>query len=484
MQLFNSAKQTTYKFLFSRFRHRFSAADPAEIQRISEKAVLLAFHRAHRRSPAYARLLKESGVHAARIRTIQDFTAEVPILDKKALYARFRPEEMFPELRTESAGRVWTSSGSSGFYSFGLETPKQLSATGLSIDFLLDYIFDITAHKTLFINCLPNPWPIAVRCAHIANVGTRTDVANFLIKKMSGVYSQLILGGEPLLLKKILEEGIQNGIDFSKIIIHLAIGGEFCAEHLRQYLLKLLGELPSTVRHKKRIALLSMGLAEFGIGVFFELPPLAHLRARLLSDRTSFDNEFETVTAFPPQMFQYNPYATFVETTQDADGRSRIVLTNLSSKTGFPFVRYNTFDAGHIFSHSKVARFLSTHYPNLDTSLLFPFPVVFSEGKATSVPISQDTALEVDEAKELLFSFDSMCNHITGCFRISNDTDSSATEMLVQLKPGIDPATFPLSVFAGLQTALQNRKIALALVPYHQFPTSMELSFEKKFEYL
>ena len=486
MEWIHQTKQRFLRYLLHKKAAELAALSPTVIEQRSESAAIHAFHRARKQSPFYARLLEEQGVDPERIRTISDFQTQVPIVDKKTIYSS-DALKLFPNLLRESSGRIWSSSGSSGTCSFGFEPLRQLQAASLGIDFMLDCIYNVTSVRTIVFNCIPNPWPVIPRFSHYTDLGTRTDIAVHLLEKLSGVYDQFIIGGEPLLLKKLLEEARAAGSPLERRRIHLITGGEFVSEHFRQYLLSLLNEgRPATenVDQSANSVLLTLGLAEFGAGVLFEMPAPAALRARIVK-LPALRDALIGDRPFCPQIFQHNPFATYVETPQNDRGKRRLVLTSLDPDAALPLIRYDCGDLAERISYNEFIGRAQRVMPDFRPDGLFPFPFVLASGKDAAVAASP-TAPETsaDEAKELLYSFQGLLPHLTGFFRMTRDKSNAAVRLLVQLGATTEKDDLPPDAVTQFESAATQRGWIVEWIQHRRFPVSMGLRFDKKFEYV
>ena len=131
--------------------------EPQKLIHLSEQKTLKAFLRAADHIPAYSQYLKEQGVDPQNIQTINDFRTSVPVIDKDKtfrLYSR-KMKKLCLLGEVKDVRTIICSSGHSGCFSYGLNTQKELKKNQESIDFLLEYLFQVESKKTLLINCLP-----------------------------------------------------------------------------------------------------------------------------------------------------------------------------------------------------------------------------------------------------------------------------------------------------------------------------------------
>ena len=470
--------------------HRFSATlqvrqriallrrlSPQRLGNMSETAAVRSFHRALRRAPAYAAFCRDHGIDADKVDTIEAFRQRVPVLDKSLLLERFDVADLSPDLAASPSGRVWSSSGSSGRFTLGFDTPRKAAAAARATLLLLQYGYGVLEKKTLFINSISTPWPLSVPFVHHADVGTRSDLGAALLCKMGAVYDQFIIGGEPLLVKKLLEEAIREGVDFKTTRIHLILGGEYVAESLRDYFSRLIN--PDGVSDTNTV-LLTMGMAELGVGLFFELPNLARIRAAIAADAGAFPPIVGERRAACPQLFHYNPLSVFVETVVDADGDPHFVLTDLSPDAPFPLVRFDTGDLGRILDRKLLETLRDGAGGGAPPSL--PFPVVAALGRAPRIATDSGD-ISPDEVKEMLYAVHDLLPKLTGVFHLEPSIDGMPARVRVQLGPDVAPASLPAAALARLEHSAAARGLTVEPVPWAQLASVMGVRYERKFSY-
>jgi phenylacetate-coenzyme A ligase PaaK-like adenylate-forming protein len=104
---------------------RAEAFDPEPVARATEARALASFRRTARAVPAYRSVLRESCVDPRQIVTIGDFHRLVPVVSKERLFDSYRLSALVANGRIGDGTLVFTSSGYSGSFSFGVETQQQ-----------------------------------------------------------------------------------------------------------------------------------------------------------------------------------------------------------------------------------------------------------------------------------------------------------------------------------------------------------------------
>ena len=97
-----------------------------QVMRQADRAALRAFHRAAKRVPAYRNFLAEGGVDPARVTDIEAFRRLVPLTDKSSVFTANGLPSLCVDGRVDDIVCVYTSSGYSGEFSFGVETVSDM----------------------------------------------------------------------------------------------------------------------------------------------------------------------------------------------------------------------------------------------------------------------------------------------------------------------------------------------------------------------
>lgn len=476
-------RKFVYQVYFRHLENSIGLASPSQYSRRTEGLVLTAFKSAWKRSPAYRDYLIRNGVKLNKIKCLKSFCTEVPVLTKEELFQHFDAQDIFPGIVKHHSGRIWLSSGTSGRYSFGFEKNSN-SSLSLGNEFMLHYFLRILTRKSLFINCLPDFWPLPSRFSQFSNVGTRTDLAIALLRRFSKIYKQFIVCGEPLLLKKLVEEIKDDGFDLSKLSLHFILGGEYISHNLKQYILNSLNPLSESETQPVNMAFSTMGLSEFGLSVFFETPLVERLR-----DEANRNSELCSLLSqnqlfFVPQIFQYNPLCTYVEAIEGASGESCLVLTNLDSRAEVPLIRYNTRDIGYKYSFEEFNHLLSLHPSSHTRSFEFPFPFVVVSGRNPAIDLGDGSIISSCHAKEILYASHDLLPKITGYFIISPSDAGSPPTIRIQLKQAISTRDISRNIKDRIRKRFRSFSIKVKFAPYGSFLSAIGLLYNKKLCYI
>ena len=199
-----------------------ASLEPTKLKALSEKKTLKAFQRAALKVPAYEQFLKEHNAPVSSIKTIEDFKKLVPLLDKDKTFKLYTDniKKLCVDSEINNIHEIVSSSGHSGLFSYSLINKKESAMSQDTIDFMLDYIFNVGGKKTLLINCLPMGVKIHSSLVTIADTSVRPDIVISAIKTFAASYEQIILIGENSFVKKCLEDGAESGIEWKKLKMH------------------------------------------------------------------------------------------------------------------------------------------------------------------------------------------------------------------------------------------------------------------------
>ena len=178
---------------YRRLARVLERADPRSLMAAGERRAIRVFRRAARSVPAYRRLLEAKGVDPRSVRTIEDFKAWVPIVDKRSLFASHELREVCVGGGLDDFSLIYSSSGHSGTFSFGGETRRQVRAAERRVEFLLETTFRALSRKTLVINCLSSGVKVPTGRIPRAETSVRPDVVLALIEKLRNLLGHALL---------------------------------------------------------------------------------------------------------------------------------------------------------------------------------------------------------------------------------------------------------------------------------------------------
>ena len=479
MSLLGHIRDRLVRWQYARISRRLQTASPGELVAAGERKALQAFHRAARLVPAYRRILRQHGVDPQAITSIQAFKEKVPILDKETVFVENDLRDLCAGGSLDDVSLFYASSGHSGVFSFGVETRDVAGRNALALEFALQRNFRVLDRKTLLINCLPMGVKIHTRTLPLAETSVRPDVIWALIRKLRDEFDQFLLAGEHLFLKKVVEEGTEHGVPWKDLVVHAVTGAEYVAEGFRSYLASLLGidlESPDS-----GMIGINFGLSELSLSIFSE--NFETLRIRRLAHRdVAFRRAlYGRETTICPNIMQYYPQRTFIETVPGPDGRHELVVTMLDPASKLPLIRYNTRDVVETLSHARLAEILrdSGHESLLPA---WPLPVGVVWGKLKPLVTQGGQRVYPEEVKEALYADLSVAAAVTGNFRLE-DADRG-TVLLVQLREGREAVPDLRRRLAARLGDYVATDVQLELMPYRTFPYGFDHDFERKNRYV
>lgn len=441
----------------------------------SDDLALEAFRQAARSVSAYRTLLNEAGIKIETIATPADFKT-LPVLEKASTFQRFGIVELCRDSQLGRLGSVLTSSGHSGIFAFGLNDAETLPAMSAWIDNLLDLLFGVKSKPTLLINCLPMGVKVPTQACTLAETSVRPDMAVGLVKALSVHYSQIILVGEAAFIKHLLELGQRSGVDWTRLLVHVIVGEEPLAENARKYLEHLLGA--DVAYPNDGLIASSMGVAELGLNLFSEVPPVAPLIAlrRLLHENAPLRQRLLGNTACVPSLFTYDPRRIFVE----FDSAGRLIVTTLETHLRIPLIRYATGDRGGFLQvPAEIKPEIEAH--GIPWDLLQVFPIVVIEGRGEFASVG-GLRVYPEEVKEGIYHDPRLAALITANFRIVSGPDN--VRVRIQLSPGVTRTEEIEKEFLAAISLYVTAPISVVCEPYETFGSGMTLDYERKFSYL
>jgi len=447
-------------------------SDPKILVRLGEKSLIPSFRRAIK-MPAYAGLLKAKEVDYKHIKNIESFKKNVPVFTKEDFFADFDVSNLCIGGNLDSMRIAMSSSGMSGLFSYGINTAENQEAIAHAIDIALDYAFEVSKKKTLLINCLPVGMRIFTRIP-IAEASVRSDMALAIIKKFSSHFQQTILIGDPHFLKKLIEEGLSDGIDFKNIQINLILSQDWFSESFRSYLSCLVG----IDINDAQTGLIgsTMGIIELGLNLFHETVETVRLRHKAQRDPALMKKLFGKELKICPIIFQYYPNSIFLETTNSHE----VVFSMLNKNHTIPLIRYNSKDIGFILSYNNLKRILIEEQLSEELIPDLKLPLIALSGRQGRCLTIGEKTVTPEEIKQGLYDNFKAANSTTGYFRLSKESNN-AGKIEVQLKKGVKKSP---SIKQNLSTALLEYSaidLRVVIYNYHEFPYAMELDYERKF---
>jgi phenylacetate-CoA ligase len=439
--------------------------------------LLRTFQRAATHAPAYRTLLEEHGVQAARVTDFSAFSRLCPVLSKSTTFDRFSIDQLSIDGRLGDLAEVLTSSGRGGRFSFGVSTREEAAATIDFLDDAFDAAFRIKSRSTLAINCLPMGVGFSSRYMTVATTSVREDMALALVKTFGRHYDQMLLVGDPMFMKRLVDHAREMAVDWTRYRVHAILGEEVFGERCRGYLAGGLGV--DLERPGHGLVLSSFGVGELGLHLGYETPTTVAIRRAALAD-PDFASELFGSTAEEggslPMLFAFDPLRVWIEIMNaDACGYGLMTISMLDHNRTIPLLRYQTGDLGTVLGGEHVAEVVARYRVHLDDEIP---PALFGLRGRDSEALPNGSYVSV--YKDALYADHRAAEHLTGALRLT--FEGARCTMHVQLVPSasVDPSV-QQRIAEGVPPDARPERVVLW--PYHEFPFGMTLDYERKFSH-
>lgn len=315
-----------------------------------EKTAWELFHEAAEHIPAYKDFLHKHGVDNSAVRSIDDFKI-LPITNKDNYLRAYPLEDLCLDgVLNKERWVIASTSGSTGEPFYFPRTRFQDEQFALTAELVfLDY-FEIDKKSTLFIDCFAlGVWiggMFSYQAAkYIADSGKyafsiitpgadKTETLK-AIRSLAHRFDQIILGGYAPLVKDLIDDGRDAGIDWSRYDMKYFFAAEGFTEGYRDYIAKNGG-----ARNIYTAMINHYGTAD--LGTMSHETPLSILARRFAVQNPDLYHEVFGETNRLPTLTQFIPELYFFE---QVDGR--LLCT---SRGGLPLVRYDLKDRGNVYT--------------------------------------------------------------------------------------------------------------------------------------
>src|SRR5258708_3438861 len=396
---------------------------------LQRKNTLGLFQEMVRSVPAYAKFLKQNSFDPAKVKNYEDLKT-VPFINKENYFQKFSIPELVWKEHFKTTPFVFTStSGSTGQPTYFLRDEN------------LDWQYSVLAEMflkngrkgtTLLINCFGmGVWIggvityLAFRYAAlrgypltIITPGVNKKEISHSLKNAAPHFDNVILAGYPPFIKDVIDEGILEGINFSKHM-RLFFAGEVFTENFRNYLAKEL-----KLRNIYFDTLNIYGTAELG-AMAFETPAAILIRRLALKNPEVYEELFHNKRL--PTLAQYNPMFVNFE----AEDNNILI----SARSAMPIFRYKIGDNGGVLRLSQIeAAFVKSHI-NLRSEArklgieLFELPFVYVYERSDLSTKLYGAIIYPEPVKEALLD-KRLRKHVTGKFTMITKFDSKQNEYL------------------------------------------------------
>ena len=312
------------------------------------------FHQAAKRVPAYKDFLHTHGINPDLIQTKGDFQ-KVPLIDKDNYIRKYPLESLcWDGSFSQPPWVISSTSGSTGEPTYFPRTTKQDKLYAALAEMYLRDNFSIHKRTTLYVNCFAMGVWIGGVFTHqavkmvadrgeyslsIISPGINKSEAIKAVQRLGDKFDQVIIAGYPPFVKDLIDDGIQEGLDWSQYNVGFIFSAESFSEAFRDYIFRKSG-----VKDIYRGSLNHYGTVDLGT-MSHETPVSVLIRRLSLQHRPLFTRIFQHITKVPT-FTQYIPEMFFFE---DLEGS--LVCTG---DGGFPLIRYDLKDNGGVLSFSQI----------------------------------------------------------------------------------------------------------------------------------
>lgn len=429
---------------------------------------LIAFHEAAKNCNWYNKLLTQYECTPSMVNNINDFRNLVPILTKESVFEAIRSEDLVPNT-PGTIQIIMLSSGHTGKFSMGVISRKEVEEMSEKTDAFLEYIFGIREGEAFVINA--SSMGVRTFTGHTCcDTGPRSDLVVELLRNISPFYEKTVVIADPYLVKQIVEESIDEGIDYSNRKIWFISGGEWLPESLRKYVHKLIGKCGE--RPEEGFWSAIFGVTELGYPLFFETSQMVVMRSRMAEDSCSLGLKYidKMGRCSVPFLFEYFKSQLFLEQINGLDGIPELVFTLPDPGRIIPMIRYKTGDTGELIN-------VINQYASASS-----FGQVLFWGRSNNWLVTGTEKVMINDIRELLFADDRLATNITGYFTL--EQQRKKVLLSIQLKRKGRRTV-------GMKNLLQDRLnyfypsgIEVSLNGYYHFKQQMGLDMERKFNHL
>jgi phenylacetate-CoA ligase len=325
-----------------------------------EKMALELFRQMAQRVPAYKDFLAKNSFDYKTVRTARQLE-DIPRVDKDN-YLRAYPLEMLC-WDGDFAGQPWvisSTSGSTGEPFYFPRSAVQDEYYAITAELYLRENFQIHKKSTLYVDAFAmGAWIGGVftyeAVNRVAKKGyplsiitpgiNKAEVINS-IRKLGADFDQVIIGCYPPILKDIIDQGIEEGLDWAKYNLGIVFSAEGFSEDFRDYIIQKAGlanPFTSTLNHYGTVDLGTMS---------HETPLSIFMRRQAVANKPLFNDLFPK-THKQPTFTQYLPEMFYFE-----EENGQLLC---SSYSGLPLMRYDLKDNGGVLRMAAAEEIFKKH---------------------------------------------------------------------------------------------------------------------------
>ncbi len=363
-----------------------------------------------------------------------------------------------------SIGSIMLSSGSSGHFSMGLITRKELKKAPQETDLFLSRFFGAKKNETLIINASAMGIRVFSNFA-ISDTGPRADIVICLLKTVAPHYEKIFIVGDPLFIKQMSEESKGANVDWGRLKCWFISGGDWMPESLRQYVHFITKRTMAKPENGFWFGV--CGLTELGYPIFFETEELVQWRLKTKAEKGKVQPAGFYPRCTTPFLFHYLPSKYLVEELADGQIGHELVFSTLDKERIVKLKRYASGDWGEIFNK------------NNEFGIECPLPLVRFWGRLNNFLSYGEGIIHVTDIKELIFERFEIASMVSGYFLLYKNKGKPVVD--IQLKRGIDQKNKALEELRHYLESFYDACIMVRFKPFHQMHPCLTLDMEHKF---
>ncbi|MCH9697028.1 MAG: phenylacetate--CoA ligase family protein [Gammaproteobacteria bacterium] len=323
----------------------------------ADNAVSL-FHDVAQTVPAYQQFLDHHRIRPEDIHTIDAFR-RLPFTNKPDYLNHYPLASLCREGRIDNCDMFAVSSGSTGAPGFWPRFVTDEIAITRRFEQVFCDSFKVEQRSTLAVICFAlGTWVGGLYstacCRHLATKGYPVNVIApgnnkqeiiRVVTALGSEFEQVVLLGYPPFIKDVIDTGLAQGLEWSKLSIKMVYAGEVFSEEWRTLVCQRAG-----VDNPCYDTASLYGTAD--AGVLGNETPLSICIRRFLADKPDVARQLFGESRLPT-LVQYDPLSRYFE-----ENNGTLLF---SGDNGIPLIRYHISDEGGLISYREMLKFLDQH---------------------------------------------------------------------------------------------------------------------------
>ena len=413
-------------------------SSPGDLEYLSEKKLLAAFHRAAENIPYYKKFLEEKKIDHKKIKTYEDFNEHVPVITKESYVKKVNTiADLCIGGDLGNSTFLARSSGYTGKSCTWAKGREEQEESKKMVGLGMDILYNSEEKSTLFIISFSlGSWVSGVdlllvgdtNCSVVAP-GSDMDETLSIFSDLAPEFDQVVIGAVPSFLKNLVEYGNEKRVGWKNHDVHLLVGAEPITEEWRDYIKMQLGS-------KKARVFSAYGTSDMGITGVNETPQSAYIRKLAMKNEKMKNEIFGKYAAAEPMLFQYDPTKFYIETND----KDELIFSNCDQKSFMPLMRYNIKDIGYVIPHNEMKEILKKN--GVKFKLRYPTPFVFVVGRSDGTISYIGQEIYPQYIEESVYKDQWVTKKVTDAFKIYQSHDKKHNPLFnvdMQLRKGEKP---------------------------------------------